>query len=585
MLTVRIAPLVDAVMAWLWNEVSMSMRPRALPEVPEQTMAVARAAFRHGSLAMRVRDELGEVFADGAFLDAFGIRGRPGVSPGQLAMVTVLQFAENLTDRQAADAVRGRIDWKYCLGLALTDAGFDFSVLSQFRTRLVAHELQGMAFDMLLDRLVEEGLVKARGRQRTDATHVVAAVRDLNRLEMVAETVRAALEALAAAAPQWLADHVDAALVKRYAARIDEWRLPNSQTKRRALGARTGVDGYRLLQAVADAQAPAWLRQIPAVDVLRRVWIQQYVIDGPGREVIWRDADTHGLPPGRTMIVSPYDVDARHGEKRGHGWSGYKVHISETCDNSGDGDDDVTQPPNLITNVVTTHAAVADSAMTMPVHRMLADRDLLPAEHLMDAGYPSAAHLVACRSDYQVRLVSPVRADSSPQARANSPFARSAFTIDFDRQQATCPQGRTSATWNETRQDGQDVIVVTFPANTCIPCPVRAQCTRSAQRRRQLTLRPRHLHEALRNARVEQTTDVWKARYRARAGIEATISQTIAATGIRRARYTGIDKVDLEHAFAATAVNLIRLDAWWTGTPLERTRVTHLARLNLTLAA
>jgi transposase len=138
----------------------MSMRPRALPEVPAQTVAVARTAFARGSLAMRVRDELGEVFFDGAFLDAFAVRGRPGISPGQLVMVTVLQFAENLTDRQAADAVRGRIDWKYLLGLELTDPGFDLTVLSQFRTRLVAHDLQPMALDMLLDRLVELGLIK-----------------------------------------------------------------------------------------------------------------------------------------------------------------------------------------------------------------------------------------------------------------------------------------------------------------------------------------------------------------------------------------------------------------------------------------
>src|SRR3954463_1589195 len=163
----------------------MSMRPRVLAEVPEQTAAVARAAFREPALAIRVRDELGEVFADGAFIDAFGVRGRPGISPGQLALVTVLQFAENLTDRQAADAVRGRIDWKYGLGLELSDPGFDHTVLSQFRTRLLAHGLQTMAFEMLTDRLVELGLLKPGGRQRTDATHVVAAVRDLNRLEMV----------------------------------------------------------------------------------------------------------------------------------------------------------------------------------------------------------------------------------------------------------------------------------------------------------------------------------------------------------------------------------------------------------------
>src|SRR3981189_2427391 len=144
----------------------MSMCARALPEVPEQTAAVARAAFRKGTLATRVWDGLGGVFCDGAFIDAFGIRGRPGISPGQLAMVTVLQFAENLTDRQAADAVRGRIDWKHRPGLALTAEGFGSAVRPQFRPRLVTHDLQPMALDMLLDRLVEAGLVKARGRQR-----------------------------------------------------------------------------------------------------------------------------------------------------------------------------------------------------------------------------------------------------------------------------------------------------------------------------------------------------------------------------------------------------------------------------------
>jgi Transposase DDE domain len=314
------------------------------------------------------------------------------------------------------------------------------------------------------------------------------------------------------------------------------------------------------------------------------VWVQQYTRDERGRGVIWRDADTHGLPPGRTMLISPYDTDARYGEKRGHGWSGYKVHLSETCDNTPD-NGDLDQPPNLIINVATTHAAVADSAMTVPIHHTLAERDLLPGEHLMDAGYASAAHIVGCHTDHGVRLVTPVRADRSHQARAKTGFERDAFTIDFDRKQATCPQNAVSTMWNEARYGGEDVVVVTFPASTCIPCPVRTQCTHSAQRRRQLTLRPRHLHEALQTARAEQTTDDWKARYRARAGIEATISQTVTVTGLRRARYTGIGKVHLEHVFAATAINLIRLDAWWTGTPLQRTRTTHLARLELALAA
>lgn len=160
---------------------------------------------------MRIRDRLGEVFSDEEFRETFGVRGRPGISPGQLALVSVLQFAENLTDRQVAHAVRARIDVKYLLGLELTDPGFDFTVLTGFRQRLLDHGLEERLLDVLLERLAGEGLVSAGGRQRTDSTHVLAAVRRLNRLEFVGETLRGGLEALAAAAPGWLVGWMDPA--------------------------------------------------------------------------------------------------------------------------------------------------------------------------------------------------------------------------------------------------------------------------------------------------------------------------------------------------------------------------------------
>jgi len=166
---------------------------------------MARSSSGKGNLAMRIRDELGEVYADARFAAAFGVRGRPGISPGQLMMASVLQFSEDLTDRQAAEAVRDRMTWKYALGLELEDPGFDASVLSEFRSRLVAGDLTCLALDALLERLAGLGLVRGGGRQRTDSTHVLARIRDLNRLELAGETVRAALEALAAAAPGWLA--------------------------------------------------------------------------------------------------------------------------------------------------------------------------------------------------------------------------------------------------------------------------------------------------------------------------------------------------------------------------------------------
>src|SRR6201993_5314818 len=209
------------------NRVIMSMQPHPWPEVPAGTAKIARRAFRKGSLAMRARDELGAWYQDEAFGVTYGTRGAPGISPAQLAMVTVLQFTEDLTDRQAADAVRGRLDWKYCLGLALDDEGFDFSVLSEFRSRLVAGAMEAA----LLARLGALGLVGARMPQRTDSTHVLGRIRDLNGLELAGETVRAALEALAAAGPGRVAGGVGAAWQRVYGQRIDDFRLPRSTAK------------------------------------------------------------------------------------------------------------------------------------------------------------------------------------------------------------------------------------------------------------------------------------------------------------------------------------------------------------------
>ncbi|HEY6794653.1 MAG TPA: transposase, partial [Kineosporiaceae bacterium] len=364
---------------------------------------MARRASRKGNLAMRIRDVLGEVYADERFADAFGVRGKPGISPAQLMIVAVLQFTENLTDRQAAEAVRDRITWKYALGLELEDEGFDFSVLSEFRDRLVAGDLTLLALDALLERLAGMGLVKAGGRARTDSTHVLGAIRHLNRLEMAGETLRAGLEALAVAHPAWLTSMIDPTWQQTYGARIDNLRLPSSETKRAELMVAYGRDGYHLLDQVYSPAAPGWLRELPAVDVLRRVWIQQFYRDvdnATGRQEVRRREQERdggdGLPPGHLRIISPYDVDARYSIKREHSWEGYKVHFTETCstptrnpDTTGTGQsdhDEQDEPPNLIINVETTLATVPDVAMTDTIHQHLAETGLLPQEHLVDSG-------------------------------------------------------------------------------------------------------------------------------------------------------------------------------------------------------
>src|SRR6478735_9217150 len=240
------------------NRVIMSMQPQPWPEVPASTAKIARRAFRKGSLAMRARDELGAWCSDEAFGGTYGARGAPGISPAQLAMVTVLQFTGNLTDRQAADAVRGRLDWKYCLGLELDDDGFDFSVLSEFRSRLVAGAMEAALLEALLARLGALGLVGAGMPQRTDSTHVLGRIRDLNRLELAGESVRAALEALAAAAPGWLAGVIDASWQQVYGQQVADLRLPASTAARGELARQYGRDGYYLLRQVHAPQAPGW---------------------------------------------------------------------------------------------------------------------------------------------------------------------------------------------------------------------------------------------------------------------------------------------------------------------------------------
>src|SRR5499426_2714354 len=205
---------------------AMSLHPHVIAPVPDDTARVARAAFPKGNPYLLLRDTLGTIFRDDDFATCFPLDGQPGLPPWRLALVTIMQFREHLADRQAAEAVRARIDWKYLLGLELSDPGFDFSVLSEFRDRLLAGGAEDLLLDTLLERGRALGWLPTRGQQRTDSTHVLAAIRVLNRVELVAETLRAALNAVATLAPTWLQALPPLAWYERYSRRIEESRLP-----------------------------------------------------------------------------------------------------------------------------------------------------------------------------------------------------------------------------------------------------------------------------------------------------------------------------------------------------------------------
>src|SRR4029450_4920387 len=294
----------------------MSLTPYPIQAVPAETARVARAAFPHGSPYLTFRDALGTIFQDEDFAALFPAWGQPPLPPWRLSLITIMQFREQLSDRQATEAVRARIDWKYLLGLELSDPGFDFSVLSEFRDRLLAGSAEVLLVGKLLERCRALGLLKARGQQRTDSTHVLAAIRVLSRLELVAETLRAALNALARVAPDWLQGMAPLAWYQRYAKRIEDARLPQEPAQREAYAQTVGEDGFTLLEALEAPAAPAALRALPMIETLRRTWQRHY--DRTGGEAAAagerptlhvRLKDSRALPPGAEGGGSPYDVD------------------------------------------------------------------------------------------------------------------------------------------------------------------------------------------------------------------------------------------------------------------------------------
>ncbi|WP_119072069.1 IS1182 family transposase [Aggregatilinea lenta] len=545
----------------------MSLHPQPIHDIREQTIAVAHAAFPKGNVYMTMRDELGVFYTDEAFAALFSNRGQPAESPWRLALVTIMQFAENLTDRQAADAVRSRIDWKYVLGLELTDSGFHFSVLSDFRARLVDHEATEQLLNAMLEQFKANGLIKGRGKQRTDSTHILAAVRMLNRLEQVGETLRNTLNVLAEHVPEWLKAQVPVEWFERYGARFEQYRLPTDKQEREALANTIGADGYWLLTMIYDDRSPRHVRELAAVQILRMVWLQQFYLEN--NTVQWRDKNN--LPPSEKMIISPYDTEARYSHKRDTTWIGYKAHLTETCD------DDF---PCLMTHVETTASTVQDVEVVDAIHADLAMQDCLPSEHLLDMGYLSSDILVSSQH-LGIDVVGPVRADTSWQAQTEGAFDLTCFEIDWEQKRARCPMGNVTRYWNEgIGKHGKPNVTTAFDPRDCRVCEALSHCTRKATfRARNLTFPHKTEFLALQAARKRQQTEDFKLQYHARAGVEGLISQAMGTLGMRRNRYCGQGKTHLQHVATAAAINLLRAVNWLRGALKAETRISSFAAL------
>ena len=314
--------------------------------------------------------------------------------------------------------------------------------------------------------------------------------------------------------------------------------------------------------------APASAREAPMVETLRDVWRIHYAREGNGPPR-WRAGSE--LPPVGERLQSPYDPEMHYSTKRQMEWSGYKVHVTETCDEDA---------AHLVTHVMTGPAMRPDMASTAEIHECLAAKDLLPSEHFVDSAYVDAALLVGSQRDHGVSLEGPVRGMAKRRTQAEQAYEQRHFAIDWERQRVTCPQGKTSVTWRAGLDEvGAPRICAVFSRTDCGTCAARPLCTPAKEARRSIYFHPRPEYEALNAARARMHDPTWKQRYRVRAGIEGTLSQGVRAFGMRRSRYIGLAKTGLQQACTAAAMNASRAMRWLAGTPRAKTRTTRFTAL------
>jgi transposase len=517
--------------------------------MPADTAAVGAALLKEDSPYRLTGDKLFGHLCDTDFADLYSSEGKPGISPVILAFVTVFQFLEKLPDRQAAEALRMRLDWKYALHLPLTYAGFDYSVLSEFRDRLLAHGAEGRVFDHLVSEFRAWGLITERGRQRTDSIAMLTKVRRLSRLELVVETLRVVVGTMLKAdrawserilPPSWEAQYGERFVMQRHPR--EEWATYDQQV---------GSDGQWLLERLVAADVPAIIQALPEVQVLKTVWMQQF--QETGEKVVYQAGITYD---GYAQIQTPHDPDARYSKKRVQEWVGGKVQVTET--------DDEDQP-HLITDIAATCSSHTDYTALPEIQTRLQERQCLPAKQYADSGYVSGPNL-ASSLQQAIDLIGPVFAVISRQSKLPQGITTEQFVIDLVGRQATCPAGYSVP----PAFAGAGKIRFRFPDAVCASCALRARCCAGKKGR---TLCVGTTYPLLQAARQRQATKAFKTDYHQhRSGVEGCLSSLVRGQGLRVSRYIGHRKRHLQALFSGTAANLKRVAHWLAG---ERPHRSH----------
>ena len=520
----------------------MSLKPKPPRAMPADIAQLGAKLLRPESPYRLVGDQLYAEYREADFVDLYATEGKPGLSPVDLAFVTAFQFMENLSDREAVEALRLRLDFKYALHLPLDDEGFDASVLCEFRQRVIAHQAEARLFDAVIGQLKARGLIKKRGRQRSDSLAILTRVRHLNRLERVVETLRLVLRALLGVDAVWTRATAPPEWETVYGERCVAERL--SEAQRQDLTRRVGSDGLWLLERLQAPSTPPALRDLEEVRLLATVWAQQFeLVEG---QVVYQE---QGSYDGKTQIQTPYDPEARYSKKGQQEWIGDKLQVTETDDEDC---------PHLITDVAVTSSVETDHEALNGIQQRLVEREVPPGEQFGDGGYVDEDNL-ARSAARGIDLLGPAPADQSPQARLPGGLTLDQFHLDREAGQVTCPAGQVA------RQSGQkgERSVFRFPKAVCAACPLRDRCC-TGRGGRTVSFGPHY--EVLQAARARQQSEAFKQAYRQhRSGVEGCLSALVRGQGVRVARYVTRAKRQLFALFMAAGVNLRRAARWLAG--------------------
>ena len=529
----------------------MSMQTPFAVQIPEETRRLVGPLLPADSVYRLVGNEIDKIISDGDFLDMYAAEGRPAVNPVVLALVSIFQFLEKLPDRAAAEAAVMRMDWKYALRQELTWRGFHYSDLCNFRRRLLEHGREWVVFERLVAYLRERGYIKERGKQRTDSTKMIGLVARLSRLELVLETIRVTLGALVDADASWVRNHLSVALVDNYSQRRWDFRLSESEIRRRM--GEAGQEGYWLLDQV-EAHGSDELKTLAEVKQLRRILEEQFTRG--------EDGDTAPRPPSQVkgdVITTPHDPEVRYGYKGGQGWVGYKLQVTETAGEAS----------RFITDVEVVPAMRQDNQCLTAIQDRLVQRGIPPGKQYVDQAYMSGRHIAESLAK-GIDLRGYVREGNTSRPEG---FRLQDFQIDVERRQAICPARKKQVKWARARPGVKNLIAYHIGFGTqCQSCPYFGPglCTDKPNGR---WLGINAYHDLIQARRQEADTETFKQEMQIRAGIEGAVSEIVRSHGARRSRFRGRQKSQLQALFVAAATNLKRLarcpflSSWIWGEP------------------